>query len=173
MKWPVVALFSLLSGCASMSDALTPSALTLVDQFDGNVIVRQSPVEAASNIGEPSHILGFEWNQKFPDIIFITAGSIRGPRPIQNIAFNADGTIIENLKPATNLTDVRESRGARRFEMPLAQFQAIASAKVVKMRLEASNAYTVSSFGSGSGTAIVNLKFTPFLEKVRAARLKR
>ena len=163
---------ALLAGCASIGDAITPDASVLLDPFDGKTIIRQPLVNAASAMGEPRHVLGFEWNQKFPEVIFITAGTAIGAKSIQSLAFNADGRVFENLKPASLLTDIRYDGSERRFEMALADFQVIARANSVKMRLGGINDYAVSSFGpgAGNGLAMVNLKFAPFLEKVRLAR---
>jgi len=163
----------LIAGCASVNDLMTPSVSVLADPFDDKIIIRQPPVSAASLVAEPSHVLGFEWNQKFPDIVLIAAGIERDSKPIQNIAFNADGNIFENFKLAANRTDLREA-SLSRFEMRFEDFLAVASAKVVKMRLDGVKTYTVSSFGTsvGGGIAAVNLKFQPFLEKVRIARAR-
>lgn len=78
---------------------------------------------------------------------------------------------MENLKPASATTEFRPGGGSfRRFEIPLADFTAMAQARVVKMRVEGINDYTVSSFGSDAGMAIVNSKFGPFLQQVMEAR---
>ena len=176
MKHPQVALLAtvLLSGCTSMNDAMTPSVSTLVDPFDSKTIIRQPPVNAASGMSEAFHILGFEWNEKFPNLIFVTAGTAFRTQSIQSLAFNADGKVFENLKAANALTDIQEGRSLRRFEIPLADFQVIATSRDVKMHLGSINAYTVSSFGpgAGNGMAIVNLKFAPFLHQVALARSK-
>jgi hypothetical protein len=46
------------------------------DDFDGSIIVRQTPVSASSSMSEAWHTLGFSWNQKTPNIIYITAGTV-------------------------------------------------------------------------------------------------
>ena len=52
--------------------------------------------------------------------------------------------------------------------MPLDQFRRMATAKVVKMKVESINTYSVSSFGKAKPNAIVNGKFAAFLEQVDA-----
>jgi len=161
-----------LVGCAGVNDALTPSAETFVDQFDGRQIVRQASVSAASGLSEDFHTLGFEWMEKYPALIFVTVGHAMQIRAIQDTAFNADGHIFDNLKPASALTEFAHGASFRRFEMPLDQFRALARANVVKMRVGGINDYTVSSFGIGAGQAIVNSKFAPFLTAVDTAIAK-
>lgn len=168
----VSAVIALFVGCAGMVDTMTPSAQTIVDDFDGRGIVRQSPISAASSLGEAFHTLGFEWMERYPNSIFITAGVAMQTRVITGVAFNADGRIFDNLKPASALTDHEHRASYRRFELPFDDFLVIATANVVKMRLNGINAYTVSSFGPGVGSAAVNAKVGPFLEAVRTARLK-
>jgi hypothetical protein len=164
-------LTALVTGCAGMQDAMTPSASVIRDDFDGKIIVRQSPVSAASSLAEPFHTLGFEWSQKFPDLVFITVGQAFQARPITSVAFNADGIVLDRIKPASVLTEYQDKASSRRFEMALLDFTSIAAAKVVKMRVESLNDYTVSSFGLGTGDgAAVNSKFRPFLEQVAAIR---
>jgi hypothetical protein len=171
---PAIALLAVLAGCVGMNDAMTPSAKTSVDEFDGATIVRQAPVSAATGLSEDRHLLGFEWNQKFPDTVFITCGSAFGIRAIEGVSFNADGKVFEHLKPASTLTEFRNNGSLRRFQISLADFRTIAGASVVKMRLEGVDAYTVSTFGpgAGSGMAFINTKFAPFLDQVQQA-LKR
>lgn len=161
-----------LMGCVGVNDALTPSAQTIVDQFDGRQIIRQAPISAASGLSEDFHTLGFEWMEKYSDLIFVTVGHAMQIRAIQDAAFNADGKIFDKLKPASALTHFEHGASFRRFEMPLDQFRVVARANVVKMRVGGINDYTVSSFGPGSGEAIVNSKFAPFLTAVDAALAK-
>jgi len=168
-------LTTLLTGCASMQDAMTPSAAVIKDDFDGKIIVRQAPVGAASSLGETFHSLGFEWTEKFPNTVFLTAGFALGVRSIQDVAFNADGRIVDKIKQASVLTDFERAGSAtssyRRFEMSLEDFRIIANAKEVKMRVGGINDYTVSSFGPATGAgAAVTLKFRPFLEQIEAVR---
>src|SRR3981189_173457 len=101
----VISLFAtLIGGCAATNDALTPSARLIKDDFDGALIVRQPPVGAASSMSETIHVLGFEWSQKTPDTVFVTAG-LQGTRAIHALAFNADGRLIEDISPASATTE--------------------------------------------------------------------
>lgn len=161
----------LITGCATMNDAMTPSLSIIKDDFDGSLIVRQSPVSASSGFGEGWHTLGFEWNQKDPDTIFITVGA-NGIVNITDVAFNADGQVISNIKPASAITEYGQW-STRRFSMPWEDFLKIADAKSVKMKVVRINDYTVSSFGPDHSGAIVNTKIPPFVEKVRELRSAR
>lgn len=160
-----------LAGCAAMNDAMTPSVDTVKDDFDGKVIVRQSPVSAASSMSEAFHVLGFEWYEKYPDLIFITVGSAFRNQAIVNVAFNADNSVLERFKTASSFTEFRDSASYRRFEISWTDFVRIAGAAVVKMKVEGINNYTVSSFGVGS-RALVNSKFQPFLQQVILQRTR-
>ena len=159
---------SLVSGCATMNDAMTPSLAEFKDDFDGSMVVRQSPVSSSSSLSEGWHTLGFEWNQKTPDIIFITAGT-NGIVNITDVVFNADGQIISSIKPASTITEYGQW-STRRFAMSWENFLKVANAKSVKMKVARINDYTVSSFGPNHSKAIVNTKIPPFVEKVRGLR---
>jgi hypothetical protein len=158
-------LIVLVVGCTSMNDALTPSLQLIKDDFDGAMIVRQAPVSAASGLGDSWHTLGFEWTQKTPNIVYVTAG-VQGITNIYQLAFNADGRIIENVKTASAQTDYGQW-STRRFSMTWEDFLAMANAKEVKMRVSRANEYTVSSFGPVHPNALVNAKLVPFVAKVR------
>lgn len=171
----VGALIGLVASCAGVIDTMTPSVKTSIDDFDGRQVIHQPPISAASSLSEAFHILGFEWVERHPDVIFITAGIAMQIRAIEGVAFNADGQIFNKLMLASSLTHFERSAGgasSRRFQIPLDDFAVIASARVVKMRLEGIDEYTVSSFGLGSGVSAVNAKLGPFLNAVRAARSK-
>lgn len=167
-------LLLLLAGCADMNDAMTPSLRMEKDNFDGATIVRQPSVGASSTLGEPRHTLAFDWNQRTPNTVYVTAG-VLGIRSIAALAFNADGRVIQNLKEASAVTD-RISYGQagswseRRFAMTWEEFQAVVNARSVKMRVSGVNDYAVSSFGPDHDGAIVNTKLKPFAERVRELR---
>jgi hypothetical protein len=167
-RFPLALMLVLLGGCTSMNDALTPSTQLLKDDFDGTVIVRQEPVTAADGMREPWHSLGFEWSQKAPDTIYITVGA-HGIGNISEVAFNADGRAIGNIKPVSALTNYGKS-STRRFAMPWAAFLALADAKSVKMKVLRTKEYTVSSFGPSHAGAAVNPKIAPFVATVRDLR---
>lgn len=158
----VVLMFA---GCASVNDSLTPPMSVNKDDFDGSIIVRQSPVSAASSISEGWHTLGFEWNQNSPNTIFITAGT-NGSVNITDVQFNVDGKIISNIKTASTLTEY-DKWSTRRFSMSWSDFLEIANAKSVKMKVVQINSYTVSSFGPEHSGAVVNAKIPPFIKKVQ------
>jgi len=159
-----------IAGCTSMNDALTPSLQLIKDDFDGSLIVRQQPVSAASGLSDTWHTLGFEWSQKTPNVVYVTAG-VQGITNIFELAFNADGRIIGNLKMASAQTDYGQW-STRRFAMSWDEFLAVAAAKEVKMRVSRANDYTVSSFGPAHPNALVNAKLVPFVEKVRDLRVR-
>jgi len=122
-------------------------------------------------MSETAHVLGFEWYEKYPDLIFITVGSAFRTQAIESVAFNADDAVLDHFKTASLLTEFQNRTSYRRFEMPLPDFIRIANAKVVKMKVEGFNEYTVSSFGVGS-YAIVSSKFEPFIKQVTILRSK-
>jgi hypothetical protein len=161
----------LLCACAATNDMLTPSASTFTDDFDGSKIVRQAPVGASGSFSEPVQTLGFEWTAKDPEWVYLTAGVAFGARSglVTGLAFNADGGFItaEQASPFVK-SQYRTQSGV--FRVSLHDFERIASAKVVKMRIDGAGQYTVSSFGPEAGGAIVTTKFAPFLDQVRAAR---
>lgn len=157
----------LVAGCATMNDAMTPSLEVIKDDFDNALIVRQSPVSSASTMSEAWHTLGFEWNQKNQDIIFITAGA-NGIVNITDVAFNADGQVIASIKPASTITEYGQW-STRRFSMSWNDFLRVANAKSVKMKVVRVNDYTVSSFGP-EHPATVDSKIAPFVQKVREYR---
>lgn len=160
-----------IAGCASVNDSLTPSVSVMKDDFDGATIVRQPPVSSSGSLSEGWHTLGFEWNQKTPDTVYITAGT-NGVVNITEVAFNADGKVISHIQPASALTEYG-SWSTRRFAMSWQDFLIIAKAKSVKMRLVRINDYTVSSFGPDYPNALVNAKIPPFVAKVQELRSAR
>ncbi len=161
----VAAIFMLLVGCANMNDAMTPSLRAQSDPFDGSTIISQAPVSAASSMSEGWHTMGFEWNQKYPDVVFLEVGT-NGITNVTGVAFNVDGKIIENIKEASVLTKYG-SWSTRRLVMPINDFVKVAQGQDVKMKLMQIDTYSVSSFGSSNSGAVVNSKFPPFLNKLR------
>jgi len=160
-----------LMGCASMNDAMTPSAHVQKDDFDGSTLVNQDPVSAATLGDSGWNVLGFDWTSKTPNSAYITVG-VQGINNISGVQFNADGKLIESVKHAsigTNYANSSSPLSTRRFSMPWNDFKIIATAKDVKMRVEMINTYNVSKFGPANGTVIVNTKFTPFVQKVEEA----
>ena len=174
-----IAILLVVSGCASMNDAMTPSAHVEKDKFDGATIVNQDSVSASSSVSDENmHSLGFDWTSKSPDVVYITVG-VYGVANISGVKFNADGKIIESAKPVATSTDYANATiemvmagssgktfSTRRFVMPIDDFRTIATAQDVRMRIDRINSYSVSTFGPANGIAIINTKFKPFLEKV-------
>ncbi|MFK3012684.1 hypothetical protein ITH93_24310, partial [Salmonella enterica subsp. enterica serovar Weltevreden] len=100
--WLAVTLF-MLAGCANVNDAMTPSMLAEKDSFDGSLIISQAPVSASSSLTECWHTMGFQWNQKFPDVVFLEVGT-NGITNVEGVEFNVDGKIITNIDQASVLT---------------------------------------------------------------------
>lgn len=161
----VAVFILLLTGCASMNDALTPSLQTKTDSFDNSLIISQAPVSASSSISEAWHTMGFEWNKKFPNVVFLTVGT-NGITNVEGVAFNVDGKIIENIKEASVLTQYGDW-STRRLVMPMSDFITVAQGHDVKMKLIQIDSYSVSTFGSDHPGAIVNSKFNPFISKLK------
>ena len=157
---------TLLNSCQTMNSAMVPSARTSSDDFDGSKIVRQEPVSSSSSLTEDWHTLGFDWSSRTPDKVFLTAG-VRGTNNVFGLAFNAGGKLI-TAQPAS-LTTEYGPWSTRRFVVSFREFEAIANAPLVKMKVSGANAYGVSSFGS-STNAVVGTKFPSFLQQVNAAR---
>jgi len=160
----------LLAGCASMNDALTPGSSVVKDEFDGTLIVRQPPVGASSSFSEHVHSLGFEWFSREPNKVYLDTGAHFGARTggMIGLSFNVDGEIFsaEQANPFTR-RDRQTYKESARFAVTFDQFRRIASANVVKMRIDGLGVSTVSSFGRGTGSgAMVTPKLAPFVEQV-------
>ncbi len=154
----------IIGGCASVNQRLTPSAETVVSDSNDTIEVIQAPVSAASSISEDLHALGFRWSNKTQDMVFITVGAA-GIVDISAVVFNIDGNIISIDKSENTLTDF-ENWSTRQFSMSLEQFRQIAYAQIVTMKVVMIDKYSVSSFGISKKGAIVNGKFTSFLQQV-------
>lgn len=160
-RYPAVLLALVLSACASMNEALSPSTQVMKDEFDGSLVVRQQPVSAANGVREPWHTLGFEWSQKSPDTVYLLVAA-HGAGNISEVAFNADGRIYDNLKVVNGASG--------RFAMPWSSFLALAEAGSVKMKVARLDQYTVSSFGPKHPRAAVNPRIATFVTTVREVR---
>ncbi len=174
-------LFELaLAGCAPtpvdatlIKDSATPSLSVIKDEFNGSTVVQQEAVRSSSSLSEGWHALGFEWHQKTPEIVFVTAGA-NWSVTITDLAFNADGEVISGIRPVRASPEYRSrehgSWSTRRFAMSWQDFLKIANAKSVKMKLVRVDDYTVSSFGPDHPGAVVNARIAPFVAKVRELR---
>ena len=155
-----------LSSCQSYTELMTPSARISSDSFDGAKVINQPPVSAAASMSENWHTLGFDWNSRTPDKVFVTAGA-PGTQNIFGLAFNAGGKVI-TAQPTSLMTEFGVS-STRRFVMNYRDFETIATAPSVKMKVSGANSDGVSSFGT-STKALVNTKFPSFLQQVQAVR---
>jgi hypothetical protein len=115
---------------------------------------------------EDWHTLGFEWSSRTPEQIFLIAG-VKGINNVFGLAFNVGGKVI-TAQPASSTTEYGPW-STRRFVVSLREFETIANAPLVKMKVSGANTYGVSSFGT-STNAVVGTKFPGFLQQVRAAR---
>lgn len=161
----LVIVFAVISGCANFNDKMTPSLSIHQDQFDGSITIEQPPVSSASGLSEGWHTLGFQWNQKFPNVVFLEVG-VSGITNVMGVAFNVDGQIIENIKEASTLTKYGDW-STRRLVMPITDFVKVAQGNDVKMKVMQIDTYSVSSFGEANSGAIVNSKFAPFIQKIK------
>jgi hypothetical protein len=159
----VAILFSLLASCSSMNQSLTPGTKTVVSDFDNSVEVIQNPISAASSLGEGWNTLGFRWNSKRPEAVYLMVGT-KGIVNITGLSLNIDGEIID-VETASTLTDYDEW-STRQFVIPLEQFRKLAAADLVKMKVIMIDKYTVSSFGQTKPKAVVSGKFEGFLTQV-------
>lgn len=154
------------SSCKSYTELMTPSARISSDSFDGSKVINQPPVSAAASMSENWHTLGFDWNSRTPDKVFVTAGA-PGTQNIFGLAFNVGGKVI-TARSVSLMTEFGVS-STRRFAMNYRDFETIATAPLVKMKVSGANSYGVSSFGT-STKALVNAKFPGFLQQVQAIR---
>lgn len=148
-----------------MNSALTPGVHVASDEFDGSKVISQEPVATANFL--PEALLGFDWNSRTPDKVFLTVG-ILGINNIFGLAFNIDGETI-TAQTASMTTEYGRPWSTRRFSINYREFEAIATAPLVKMKVSGANSYQVTSFGSSVG-APVGTKLPVFLEQIQAAR---
>lgn len=128
-----------LPSCQSYNAAMTPRMKVSADDFDGSKVIRQAPVSSSASLTEDWHTL----------------------------AFNVGGKVI-TAQPAS-LTTEYGSSSTRRFSVTCKEFETIATAPLVKMKVSGANSYGVSSFGTSTG-AIIGTKFPGFLQEIRASR---
>ncbi|OBU28751.1 hypothetical protein C0Z01_06650 [Photobacterium kishitanii] len=162
-------VLSVMSGCANFNDKMTPSLSVHQDQFDGSLSIEQPPVSASSSLSEGWHTLGFQWNQNFPNEIFLVVG-VSGIENVVGVMFNVDGKVMTNIKDASTLTKYGDW-STRRFVMPISDFVKVAQGSDVKMKVMQIDTYSVSSFGSINSGAIVNAKFAPFIKKLKEQKI--
>ncbi|HTT09484.1 MAG TPA: hypothetical protein VMG60_01230 [Burkholderiaceae bacterium] len=166
-------LSSACMACASVSETTPPGLQVLKDDYDGATIVRQAPVNSGSDAAGDWNALGFEWKSKFPNRVVIAAGT-RGVINITDLVLEIDG---ENaaVKRASELTDYGDSStgerwSMRRFEVSWADFERMATAHAVQVRVIGANEIFVTSFGADRPGAPVNTTLPAFRAEVRKQR---
>lgn len=161
----IISIIGLLfSGCASFNQMATPSAKVIKNEFDNSIEIRQIPVSAASSLTEGWNTLGFSWLKKYPDSVYLLAGT-SGITNISAVHFNIDGEIIELNEPSSHLTDYGDW-STRPFIISLENFKKLAKGKTVKMKLVMIDKYNVSTFGQDHLSAVVSGKFSKFIELI-------
>lgn len=172
LRVALLAVCIALSGCASVNDALTPSAREGRDDFYGAATLTQPPVSAARGLTDGWNTLGFDWSAKTPDLVYVTVGS-HGVRAITEASFNIDGRLVEQLPAASALTEYEAGWARRRFAMRWEDFEAMAQAQVVRLRVGRLNDAVVSTFGTSVPDAAVMAKLPAFVDRVRQLRAPR
>lgn len=145
---------------------MTPGVRVTADDFDGSKVIRQDPVSSSASLLEEWHTLGFTWNSSTPNKIYLTVG-VYGTQNIFGLAFNVAGKTITAQE--ASLTTEYGPWSTRRFAISYDDFESIATAPLVKMKVSGANTYGVSSFGT-STNSLVGKKFPAFHQQVRAAR---
>jgi hypothetical protein len=168
----LLAIGLLVTGCSdSIVNAMTPGPTVDQDNFDDTRIVLQPPVGSALFSDDAWTMMGFEWQERNPDMVFVKVG-MSGIINITGLELKADGAKIVGIQRTNTITDFdTNSFSWSRFRIPIGEFVKIASAADVRMRITLLDQYTVSRFGSGySPSPVVNTKFAPFLAKVAEFR---
>lgn len=167
-----IVLFSvaIFSSCASINQGLTPNAQTIVSDFDNSVEVIQKPVSSANSLSEAWHTLGFRWNNKNSNIVYLTAGT-SGTVNITGLSFNIEGEIV-GAETASTLTEYGQW-STRQFKISIDNFLKLSKAKVVKMKVNMIDKYSVSSFGQSKPNAVVSGKFKEFMRQINLVNNKK
>ena len=171
--WLAALLSALCVACASGGDVRAPGLQVVKDDYDGATIVRQAPAQSGSDFAGNWNALGFEWKSKFPNRVVIAAGT-RGVINIRDLVLEIDGETA-TVKPASEMTDYGDSASGerwsmRRFEVSWADFERMAAARAVQVRVVGTNEVFVTSFGSDRPGAPVNATLPPFRAAVRKQR---
>lgn len=116
-----------------------------IDDFYDVLIISQTPISAHTGMGDSFHLLGFSWREDNPDNVTLTA-VVNGYRSIEKLEFRIDGAFVTARTVEHSVMERR--RSSRRFEVSLADFERIARADDVRMRVGGSTGYTVSKFGA-------------------------
>lgn len=161
------------AACASVGDSKAPGLQVIKDDYDGSTIVRQAPVNSGSDATGDWNALGFEWKSKFPNRVIIAAGT-RGVIKITDLVLEIDGEPAA-VKVASEMTDYGDPAAAerwsmRRFEVSWADFDRMATARTVQVRIVGTNEVYVTSFGADRTGAPVNATLPAFRAEVRKRR---
>jgi len=159
-------------GCATTDQPAAPGLQVFKDDYDGATIARQQPVISGGVAGD-WNALGFEWRSKFPNKVMLNAGT-RGVVKITEVGLEIDGEEA-GVKLASEVTDygvpsAAERWSMRRFEMSWVDFERMAAARTVRMKIIGANEILVTSFGSAQPGAPINDALSSFFLTVRKLR---
>jgi hypothetical protein len=162
-----------LAGCASTNEPKASGLQVFKDDYDGSMVARQAPVNAGSYVTGDWNVLGFEWKSKFPNRVLLAAGT-RGVVKIDEVTIAIEGEET-NVKTASEMTDYGDASAAerwsmRRFEISWTDFERMAAARTVKLKIVGANQVLVTSFGAAHAGAPVNGTLPAFLTTVRKLR---
>jgi len=162
-----------LAGCASTNEPKASGLQVFKDDYDGSMVARQAPVNAGSYVTGDWNVLGFEWKSKFPNRVLLAAGT-RGVVKIDEVTIAIEGEET-NVKTASEMTDYGDPSSAerwsmRRFEISWTDFERMAAARTVKLKIVGANQVLVTSFGAAHAGAPVNGTLPAFLTTVRKLR---
>lgn len=159
------------AACAAPGDVATPGAQVVKDDYDGAISVLQPAAVAGDYTGDWNQ-LGFEWRAKFPNRVVLDAGT-RGVVNVTGLELVADGEAVET-RLASERTDYGtpgpERWSVRRFETTWTDFERLAAARNVQMKVIGANEVLVTTFGLARRGAPVNETLARFRASVRKLR---
>lgn len=163
----------LLTSCASMNNAFTPSPRIVTDKYDGTQYVAQPEVAAGLQMFD--HTASLRWTTKAPDRVYIVVG-VNGLRSIDGVRFKLDDTEII-AQQSDYITDFDSSyqtgiqRSRKQYSIKLSELRLMLSSESLKLRIsDIRNNYTVSNLGSPSGAVPLRLKLADFIALVDQLR---
>jgi len=156
-----------IAGCASVKHTMTPNAYIL--DFGSDKIVVQQTVQVSSEELIATHGLGFTWSTNHQDKITISPAIFEFFRYVEDgiteVSFEADGEEIR-----CTFTQDDSTGNLPVFRVTMKQFQTIANAKKVKMRVVHLGKQTESAFGTEVPESIVNKKFPEFFATIQEVK---
>lgn len=158
-----------ISGCASVGDALSPSASIIRDDHGSKAAVWQPMVRSDGSPGDDRHGLGFWWWRTNPDVVTLEAGVCSLADAIKNdcgSSFVSDVSFVADGQTISTMAETKPTGAAQRFRISMDDFVRISSARKVVMKVHRHGEQTISTFGSES-EALVNNRFPPFLAMIR------